>query len=57
MRYWELSYESITSDIPPRNSFIKSSEFQAKIEWFSVPITLPEIHLEKYNKRDSWQRR
>lgn len=50
MRQGDLSYEFITSDIAPRSLFIKSSEFQAKIEELSIPITLPKLPLEKYNK-------
>lgn len=44
---WDLSYESITSDIALREWFKKPAEFRLEIEGSEPLITLPNMHLEE----------
>ncbi len=46
---WDLSYDSITSDIAISEWFKKSAEFRVEIEGFEPLITPLEIPLEEDN--------
>ena len=47
---WDLSYDSITSDIALSEWFKKSADFRAEIEGSEPLVTLPKILLEEDNE-------